>query len=259
MAFVAVFRLEPVTCDHGRETVVQTGEAPSLGRKPGRLRWRIGLTPEVSGYSGWDKKPFVIPGDSISTGWLWWRDATPQGSRSGAKPSSAWGILPQPPVREARERELLEKARPANQTAVLLIAHGSRHESANDDLRELAQRMAAAGTYPIVEACFLELAEPDIASGGGRCVSRGASRVLMVPYFLSAGVHLLRDLTAAREELSGSYPQVEFRLGPPLGPHPLLDELVTTRARELDSGDAVPVSASTEKEQSGYARRSDSD
>ena len=56
-------------------------------------------------------------------------------------------------------------------------------------------------TYPIVEACFLELAEPDIAAGGARCVARGASRVLMIPYFLSAGVHLLRDLTAARDEL----------------------------------------------------------
>ena len=61
-------------------------------------------------------------------------------------------------------------------------------------------------------------------------MARGANRVLMVPYFLSAGVHLLRDLTAVRDELSRSHPQVEFRLGPPLGPHPLLDQLVATRA-----------------------------
>ena len=79
------------------------------------------------------------------------------------------------------------------------------------------------GELPIVEACFLELAEPDIATGGSRCVARGATRVLMIPYFLSAGVHLLRDLTRAREELSRRHPGIEFRLGPPLGPHPLLD------------------------------------
>ncbi len=87
----------------------------------------------------------------------------------------------------------------------------------------------------------LELAEPDIAAGGSRCVARGANRVLMIPYFLSAGVHLLRDLTAARDELSRSYPQVEFRLGPPLGPHPLLDQLVAARARDLESGQVKPV------------------
>jgi len=122
----------------------------------------------------------------------------------------------------------------SERTAVLLIAHGSREPSANDDLLGLAGRLAALGKYPIVEACFLELAEPDIPAGGARCVARGATRVLLVPYFLSAGVHLRRDLTAARDELSRRHPDVEFRLGAPLGPHSLLDQLVEMRIRELD-------------------------
>lgn len=126
-------------------------------------------------------------------------------------------------------------------TAVLLIAHGSRHQPANDDLHAMAARFAAGGRYAIVEACFLELAEPDIAVGGARCVARGAARVLMIPYFLSAGVHLLRDLTTARDELSRRHPDVEFRLGPPLGPHPLLDELVAARIDELGRGDTTCI------------------
>jgi sirohydrochlorin ferrochelatase len=139
------------------------------------------------------------------------------------------------------------------QTAILLIAHGSRHQPANDDLRELAARVAARGEHPIVEACFLELVEPDIPTGGSRCVVRGASRVLMIPYFLSAGVHLLRDLTAARDELGREHPGVEFRLGPPLGPHPLLDELVSARIGELARGESEPVVVSTEDMQRRYA------
>ena len=118
-------------------------------------------------------------------------------------------------------------------TAILLIAHGSRQPSANDDLHAMAARLSASGEHPIVEACFLELAEPDIPTGGGRCVARGANRVLMVPYFLSAGVHLRRDLTAARDDLSTLHPEIEFRLGTPLGPHPLLDDLVKARIAEL--------------------------
>src|SRR5271170_6626382 len=93
-----------------------------------------------------------------------------------------------------------------DRTAVLLIAHGSRQQAANDDLHELAGRLTAEGAYPIVEACFLELAEPDIPTGGERCVARGGTRVLMIPYFLSAGVHLRRDLTAARDEMSRRHP-----------------------------------------------------
>lgn len=125
-------------------------------------------------------------------------------------------------------------------TAILLIAHGSRHAPANDDLHELAERLAEQGAYPIVEAAFLELAEPDIPAGAARCVERGARRVLMIPYFLSAGVHLRRDLAAARDELAGRHPGVEFRLGRPLGPDPLLERLVRERIAQVDgAGGAV--------------------
>jgi sirohydrochlorin ferrochelatase len=143
------------------------------------------------------------------------------------------------------------------QTAVLLIAHGSRRQPANDDLRAMAARIAAHGEHSIVEACFLELAEPDIATGGSRCVARGATRVLMVPYFLSAGVHLLRDLTRAREELSRRHPGVDFRLGPPLGPHPLLDALVAARIGELKRGEVEPVVVSSDAINELYAPMGD--
>jgi sirohydrochlorin ferrochelatase len=123
----------------------------------------------------------------------------------------------------------------SGRTAILLIAHGSREQSANDDLTLLVKRLAAGGDHPIVEGCFLELAEPDLPAGGARCVALGATRVLMIPYFLSAGVHLRRDLTAARDELSRRHPGIEFHLGPPLGPHPLLEELVAARIHELDA------------------------
>lgn len=122
------------------------------------------------------------------------------------------------------------------QVAVLLIAHGSRHAPANDDLHQLAARFVERGEYPIVEPSFLELAEPDIATAGDRCVARGATRVLMIPYFLSAGVHLTRDLSAARDALGLRHLGVEFRLGPALGPDPLLEELVSERIRALESG-----------------------
>jgi sirohydrochlorin ferrochelatase len=122
----------------------------------------------------------------------------------------------------------------AERTAILLIAHGSRQEAANRDLEELVKRLEAAGHYPIVEGCFLELAEPDLPTGGDRCVARGAARVLLIPYFLSAGIHLERDLTAARDELNGRYPKIKFHLGAPLGPHSLLDQLVAVRIRELE-------------------------
>jgi sirohydrochlorin ferrochelatase len=116
-------------------------------------------------------------------------------------------------------------------TALLLIAHGSRQPEANADLYHLVEGLRARG-HAIVEASFLELAEPDIAEGGRRCVSGGATRVVLVPYFLSAGVHVRRDLTAARDQLARRFPAVEFRLAEPLGRHPLLLDVVEERVRE---------------------------
>ncbi len=139
------------------------------------------------------------------------------------------------------------------ETAVLLIAHGSRHAPANEDLHRMAARLAGMGEYPIVEPAFLELADPDIAAGGRLCVERGAARVLMIPYFLSSGVHLIRDLTAARDGLRRDHPGVDFRLGPPLGPDPLLEQLVADRVRQLDSGEREPRFAPSAEVAERYA------
>ena len=73
-------------------------------------------------------------------------------------------------------------------TAILLIAHGSRQPLANDDLYQLATRIAERGEYPIVEPCFLELAEPDIATGGARCVAHRCDVRAGLRHFPAGGV-----------------------------------------------------------------------
>jgi sirohydrochlorin ferrochelatase len=115
-------------------------------------------------------------------------------------------------------------------TALLLIAHGSREPTSNADLTRLADELRATGRYTAVVAAFLELAKPDIDAGGAACVEQNTDRVVVVPYFLSAGVHVRRDLAAARDRLAGRFPGVDFRLAEPLGPHPLLTEIVVQRA-----------------------------
>jgi sirohydrochlorin ferrochelatase len=119
-------------------------------------------------------------------------------------------------------------------TALLLIAHGSRHAEANADLHHLAEQCRLAG-HEIVVSSFLELAAPGIEDGGRQCVAAGAARVVLVPYFLSAGIHVRRDLVAARDALAAEFPGVEFLLAEPMGRHPLLVEVVLQRAAEASS------------------------
>jgi sirohydrochlorin ferrochelatase len=121
---------------------------------------------------------------------------------------------------------------PDPHTAVLLMAHGSRRANANADLEELARRVREQGGYAIVEVSYLELARPSIPQGGHNCVSRGATRVLMLPYFLSAGRHVTEDLQGFQEQLTTEFPDVAFELCPPLGLHPLMTQIVLDRLTE---------------------------
>lgn len=113
--------------------------------------------------------------------------------------------------------------------AVLLIAHGSRRAEANDDLIRLAGVLRATRQYAIVEPAYLEIAEPGIPAAGASCVAQGATMVKLLPYFLSAGAHVVDDLQAHCRELSGRFPNVTFELCPPLGLHPLMIEIVLDR------------------------------
>jgi sirohydrochlorin ferrochelatase len=113
--------------------------------------------------------------------------------------------------------------------AVILIAHGSRRQEANDDLTRLAEILRSKSLHPIVETAYLELAAPDIATAGQRCAAAGATLVKMLPYFLSAGAHVVDDLERHRCDLANRFPQVKFELCPPLGLHPLMVEIVLDR------------------------------
>ncbi len=119
-------------------------------------------------------------------------------------------------------------------TALLLIAHGSRQVEANADLYHVAAAMRQRGGFTLVEASYLELAEPDIDTAAAGCVTQGVERVVLLPYFLSAGIHVRRDLTAACQRLAERYPHVVFRLAEPLGLHPVLLDAIADRAREAE-------------------------
>ncbi len=118
--------------------------------------------------------------------------------------------------------------------SLLLIAHGSRRAEANADLEYLADVLRQRERYDLVRIAFLELAEPDIPTGAIHCIEAGATQVIMVPYFLSPGVHVRTDLIEFRKTLSERYPAVDFRLAEPLGRHPLLIDIVEQRIREAE-------------------------
>jgi precorrin-8X/cobalt-precorrin-8 methylmutase len=117
--------------------------------------------------------------------------------------------------------------------AVVLLGHGSRLESANRALEEVAQRVAALLGVARVETAFLQLARPGLEEAVERCVRAGARRVAVVPFFLFPGVHVLDDIPHAVAALTARHPGVEMTVTPALGGHPKLAEAAADRVREV--------------------------
>ena len=117
--------------------------------------------------------------------------------------------------------------------AMLLIAHGSRRKEANQDLEHFAALLRERGRYAFVQCSYLEMTEPTIVQGGEACAAEAdISGIIMLPWFLSAGVHVRDDLTEARATLQARFPAIAFRLAEPFGRHPLLLEIAEQRASE---------------------------
>jgi sirohydrochlorin ferrochelatase len=118
-------------------------------------------------------------------------------------------------------------------SGIVVFAHGSRVESANQSVRLVASELARAGNFPHVEAAFLELGEPDLAGAVAKLVEQGVERILVLPYFLTLGLHMERDLPRLTQAISNRYRGLEILVGPPLEGHRALIDILLDRSLSI--------------------------
>lgn len=120
-------------------------------------------------------------------------------------------------------------------TAVVVFAHGSSVESANQAVRDVCVELARAGGHT-VEAAFLDGGKPDLSGAVGLLAGRGVERVIVIPYFLTLGLHLQRDLPKLVGEVGLEHPRVKLEVTPPLDGHPALVSILFDRAAAVLNG-----------------------
>ena len=91
---------------------------------------------------------------------------------------------------------------------LLIAAHGSRRASSNDKIRAPGARVSAnlGGAFERVEVAFLEIASPTIESVLAELVSGEATEVVVLPYFLSAGNHVVQNIPREIEKVLAQWP-----------------------------------------------------
>ena len=94
--------------------------------------------------------------------------------------------------------------------AILLVSHGSRSPKTKEEIIVLVDILRQRLPQTIVEFAFLEIEPPSIPEGIDKCVSQGATEVIVTLNFLNAGRHVNEDIPAIVRAAQKKYPQIKF-------------------------------------------------
>jgi sirohydrochlorin ferrochelatase len=135
---------------------------------------------------------------------------------------------------------------------VIVVDHGSRREESNALLLDVVRDFQATTGFAIVEPAHMELAQPSIEAAFARCIERGATKVVVFPYFLLPGRHWDKDIPRLAAEAATRYPHVSYLVTAPFGLHPLMSEVMRQRiehclAHTRGDADACELCAGTDR------------
>lgn len=115
---------------------------------------------------------------------------------------------------------------------IIVLAHGSRAERADNVLSSLVDKFSSEVDYEYVERAAMELTEPTLADKVEDLAGRGVEKIIVLPLFLFPGIHVQEDIPAMMEKLEENYPRIEFKLGEIVGDDDRLVDILKDRLRE---------------------------
>lgn len=119
---------------------------------------------------------------------------------------------------------------------LLIVAHGSRRISANEEIIDLAGKikMILPSEFQIVGAAFLEMASPNIRDKIEQYIGTGVTEIVVFPFFLAAGKHVATDIPQIILSAQKAHPGIAIRVTPHLGASEWLADLIMLQAMETE-------------------------
>ena len=119
--------------------------------------------------------------------------------------------------------------------ALLIAGHGTRDTSGVAAFAALTERVARHSQMPVTGG-FIELSEPPLKDAVVTLTGQGHRDLVAVPLMLSAAGHSKGDVPAALARETARHPGLSVRYGRPLGPHPVLLDLMAARIDAVTAG-----------------------
>ncbi|MCW2622436.1 MAG: cobalamin biosynthesis protein CbiX [Frankiales bacterium] len=126
-------------------------------------------------------------------------------------------------------------------TVLLGVAHGSRDPASQEVVAGLLERAVALRPGLVARAAFVDNASPSIRGALAQLVAEGVRDVAVVPLLLTPASHSKTDVAGSVQAARLEHPGLRLRYGRPLGPHPVLVDVLARRLQEAGARPEDPV------------------
>lgn len=103
---------------------------------------------------------------------------------------------------------------------MILLVHGSRDPEWIRPFEKLADEVRRKAKGALVELACLQFSTPTIQEAMLELAKKGADQILVVPVFISALGHVLKDVPVAVTEVKKQHPELVIKVSPALGELP---------------------------------------
>ncbi|HIJ59675.1 MAG TPA: hypothetical protein HPP56_03560 [Nitrospirae bacterium] len=120
---------------------------------------------------------------------------------------------------------------------IILVAHGSMRKEANNVVaicRILHNQIHQNCDKDCVEPAYLQFSKPHIKDVINNSIVKGAKKIIIHPFFLTSGNHVVEDIPHIIDEAKRQHPSVEFIYTEPLGIHDKLIQVILDRIHSAD-------------------------
>ena len=115
--------------------------------------------------------------------------------------------------------------------SIIVVAHGSRSKESNDLFFEIVDKLKERLEKPSIEGCFMEISKPSIDDKIEEMYEIGLRDFTILPYFMSPGVHIKRDIPEILKQAKKKYGDIEIEIAQPIGYHDKLIDILKERVQ----------------------------
>lgn len=116
---------------------------------------------------------------------------------------------------------------------ILIIAHGSRRKETLDTMEEVFAMVQESMPDIIVEHAYMEFCDVNLEKGLDLLRERGVTEIVVVPYFLFDGIHIIKDIPEEIVAYLEKHSNLKISMGKTLGADKRIADVLCDRIREV--------------------------